>query len=1382
MLCLVTSATMAWAEEEVSTAEQLKAALTSPTVSQVRLTSDISLTETIELTQIGDITLDLAGFNITATDCRALWIKSGSLTITTTDPETPGKISVIGTTIASNQSVIRVGDKDTNVNGASLVINEGVTIETDRCYGITIFGKSRSQSLTVGGTIKTNVCSAISGNGSSGLNPTTITVNETAELFTTNDIVIYHPQSGELTVNGSLTGAGGIEIKAGKLTVGSTAEIEATATPTHTANNDGTSTMGYAIAIVENGKYAGVSSINISKDAKITGPIAVLKDSENPTTQGVTFEGDVKMVVKVTDSDSKVFGQYLTLEDAFREAPDNCTFALMGDCVLTSTLETTKNYTLDLDGHTLTGNGKRALHIKTGVVTIKSTTTGGTISVPTLDNPDSSVIRVGSNDTAEVSLTVETGVTINTDEGYGISIFGKNSSETLSVAGKVTTKTRPAISGNGTKGLASTNITIATSAEIITTDEVAVYHPQAGTLNVDGKVTGSTAIEIKGGTLLVSSSAVVTATGTPDHNPNGDGTSSRGYAIAIVENAGGYGNGEGVKAVTIDNSATIVGPIAQLQDSSIAGFNPTYTGDAISKKVAAIGEDKFFTVKDAVDIVPAQGTVKLLESLTLNETLVMSKVKAYTLDLAGFDLTGNGRSAVQIAGGQVTIVNTGSDAKKITVSSGTTAPVILMGSDEGDNRNVSLTIDDKVIVDGGTATSGILLSGNKTRESLTVRGEVTASGHSAIMGSKDADRGGTTIHIVKEGIVQATDAIVIYHPQSGDLIVDGKVTGSGTSAGAIEMKGGDLTVSSDAVISAVGTPTHTANNDAPSTNGYAIALVENAQYSGVGKANISKDANISGVIAYLVDSKNASVNEPKFTGDIYMVAQTNNAGGMSEKYAKLTDAINATLAGGKVKLLDDILMTETLTIGKAMTLDMDDYSIIGNQTTGTTITIGANVTLLNGGITSDKGGICITNGTVSLTQMTVKTKGESLKVTGGTTTADEKSSFTSTEDHTVVMSGGSLTMGGKVYNTSSLTNNNAVEGTGSAALEVESSSVISSAKGKGIDWQATGTLTIKGGKIMGAEAVYANAGTVTIQEGNFTGTGNALEIADTCTPLVKGGTFICGAAEGYLPISATSATRFVQGNYFSKPIAQTLCASGYMISQSPKNNGMYYLVDEIVINDGTSWTIPSESFTIHKAKYVRNSGMGANGTKFGTLCLPFSFSPTAQTGMAFYAVNKIEGDVLYLTPVNDVISAGTPVIFQFGEATSNFTIESTDAEISNGDAQNENNLVGTFSKKVIEGEQLTSIYYLNGDAFHQAKTKLTVPAYRAYIQLTSTNARADVLNIFIEDETDDLQSVMTEQEEEQVFDLQGNRQDGLKPGFNIVRTMDGRTIKVYVNK
>lgn len=1365
---------MAWAED-VSTAEQLRNAVNNEAVSDIKLTEDISLTSTLTFSKTTKKNIDLNGHKITADGCRAMHIeKSEGVTITSAKPAI---ISVTGA-IDADKSVIRLGcDTGDRVNLA-LTIGENVTIQSDVCYGITLFGEVSQETLVVNGAVNTKIRPAISGNGDAKYRTrdTSITIGETAEITTTDEVAIYHPQKGALTVNGKVTGLGGIEMKAGSLEVGEKAHVVATQdVPSLSHNNDGTSTRGYAVALVENASYVGVSEVAISASADIQGPIAYLIDSKHDGVTPPTFTG-VKMVADVAGM------QYASFADAVKQAPADATIQLLEEIALAETINVDKNLTFDLNGHNITATDHRALWVKAGDVKI---TGSGTISTIGTIADNSSVIRLGDNagDPRSTKLTIDSDVTVQTDLCYGITAFGTATQETLVVNGKILTKVNPAVSGNGNdKSIeTATDITIASEAVLETENNVAIYHPQNGTLTVNGKVTGAGGIEMKGGTLTVGSDAQIKATANPSHNANTDDPSSSGYAIAIVENS----SYAGVSAVSIDANAMITGPIANLYDSA----NATTQGVTLTglTMVAAIGVDKYATFADAFNLVPVSGTVSLIKDMELTAPIEVNVHKAFKFDLADHNITATGQ-ALWIKDGDVTFTtSTGA-----TISATGASEVIRVGDDTGETRNVSLIVGEKVTILSSDG-DGIATYGSMTRESVTVAGTVSTKGI-AITGKADAAYGNTTITVSANGKVTSSDNVAIYHPQSGKLVAEGTVTGKG----GIEMKGGDLTVYSGATIKATATEmAHNAKDDAPSTSGYAIVIVENANFTGVGKVDIDGRATITGPVASIIDSKHSSVPKPEFIGDVVMVAET-----ASGQYAKLDHAVAAAQENGIVTLLEDITTAAAISINKKITVDFNQYTITGESTdVMNVVNVSADATLKNGTIVSNQKGINISTGTVALQDMVVMTDGVGLTVSGGTVTADKASVFTSTAVNAIALTDGELTlaeltMAGKAFATST-TETAAITASGAANLTISNTAEVASEKGTAIDWQASGALTIEGGKISGNKAVVADKGTVTIEGGTFTAVADAVTIdksVNICTPSIKGGTFISTSDAGKPIVSKpldsdTRAKHFVEGDYFNKPIALDLCAKGHIPSTTTNGSGLYYLVSELLITDATIWEAPHDEYTLQKVSYTRSTGMGT--TKFGTLCLPFSFDPNATSGipegMKFYAVDKIDGDKLYLKDLSDTpIKGGTPVVFVRSNTTStSFTIASENATITNKEEEadlTKNNLVGTFSKKPItDTDLLTKIYYLNSDAFHQAKESLTVPAFRAYIKFSDPNpARPDVLNIFIDDETEDLQSIMQESAEEMIFDLQGNRQEELKPGFNLVKMKDGRTIKVYV--
>ena len=265
--------------------------------------------------------------------------------------------------------------------------------------------------------------------------------------------------------------------------------------------------------------------------------------------------------------------EYETLQAAF-EALENSggTITLLNDTDVSETIAIDKTLTIDLGSHTITGQGVRVFQVTTGNLTLAG---NGTVTTTEIADADQSVIRVGDNSSAGTpSLTIEAGVTVAAANTYGVTVFGSaTSGETVHVYGTVTSSDRPAISGNGAASYqdAGTSINIYDGAVVTTEGTVAIYHPQAGELNITGgTITGTGGIEAKSGTINISGDAVVRATGTTSHNPNSDGTSTDGYGVAAVTNDAYAGD----ITVTISGNATVEGPIVNATDEQGSGGDP----------------------------------------------------------------------------------------------------------------------------------------------------------------------------------------------------------------------------------------------------------------------------------------------------------------------------------------------------------------------------------------------------------------------------------------------------------------------------------------------------------------------------------------------------------------------------------------------------------------------------------------------------------------------------------------------------------------------------------------------------------------------------------------------------------------------------------------
>lgn len=223
----------------------------------VTLLADVTLDATVVVTN--SLTLNLNGFDIAATDARALWIKAGTVSITG-----EGVVSANGNGLGETSSVIRVGDGATNANAAGLTIGASVAVESAKCYGVTAFGKNTPGiTLVVNGTVAVTSSgeadAAISGNGSPGLAETYITINSGATVTSANSAAIYNPGAGTLTVNGgTITGKHGIVARAGSVAVnGGTITATGTAQDAETIGDSANVIPCAAIAYDAGANYPG---------------------------------------------------------------------------------------------------------------------------------------------------------------------------------------------------------------------------------------------------------------------------------------------------------------------------------------------------------------------------------------------------------------------------------------------------------------------------------------------------------------------------------------------------------------------------------------------------------------------------------------------------------------------------------------------------------------------------------------------------------------------------------------------------------------------------------------------------------------------------------------------------------------------------------------------------------------------------------------------------------------------------------------------------------------------------------------------------------------------------------------------------------------------
>lgn len=269
---------------------------------------------------------------------------------------------------------------------------------------------------------------------------------------------------------------------------------------------------------------------------------------------------------------------YETLQAALSAAADGATITLSKDLELSTYVSINKSVTLNLNGKTITESGDHVIAVTGGSVTISNgnialsagsgtyalSVTGGSLTLQGVSvngTGASGVLASGG------SLVVNGGTSINCANGSGIrvingaqatmnggsvnaqnGVFIANQGSAFTMNDGQITGSQYGIVGNGLSQNAGTTINIK-GGSVSSSVYIAIFHPQAGTLNVTGgSVQGPLGgIGIKSGTLNISGGTIA-------------GTSSAGYDNTI----GSYGNGIMIagSAIHVDSHSAYAGNLS----------------------------------------------------------------------------------------------------------------------------------------------------------------------------------------------------------------------------------------------------------------------------------------------------------------------------------------------------------------------------------------------------------------------------------------------------------------------------------------------------------------------------------------------------------------------------------------------------------------------------------------------------------------------------------------------------------------------------------------------------------------------------------------------------------------------------------------------------
>ena len=840
----------------------------------ITLLQNVVLTGSEAITIDKSLTLDLGGYTVSdSTDFSGtamIIISNGDVTITNGKLES---IAAGGESGSVSRAVISL------IKSANVTLNEGLNVSSIYT-GIAVAGNS---TLTTSANISTSSDGwrAIDSNG---LNEGYTTINiKGGEVTAANSVAIYHPQNGELNISGGkVSGATALFMRGGELNIsgGTIASTYTGKTPSYNLDQSGCGATSDVIVLVNSNGYTDITAnitggafesaqgeiflteafdneIVPSKfvsggnfDKPILGSViaensALFTDENGANYQvaasNTTVEGmNLVKVLTATETEEVVtYKGYASWADAYKNIADKVetTVILYTDLTSAITIDANKDIILDLNGFDINVTGGSAI-VNNGTLTLRGE---GNITANS-----SGVMNKGT-------LTVYA-VTIKVEGGFAAALYnsGANALMTIESGTFESANYNTLYAYNGTINIHGGTFT--NRGGTGNSNGAAIYSTNA-TIKLFGGVFNATYIGayLNGGSIEVRNSATLNVTATV----------AEAYAIFNFNNSATVKIFGGI--VNVSNEATntyltngnvaewdvyaygklwvtgrFAAPIATavLDNSFVNNYDGV--GYVVSKDVpgAQIVRDnltyRFVSLENALKAAEEGDTIVLIKDVILTAQLNIDK--AVTLDLNGYDIVGEDllkdSHVIKITADNVTIT---SSKEGSTISgSGYQAGE---GEDAYSTYAVVRTAACDVTVSNVTIESsgyGIAMFGEMTAENamaagaeanyskLTIDNVTVVSESPAVSGNGSSNTNGTEF-VIKDSTLTSTKACAIYHPQYGNLTIEGKTTITGVTG--IEMRAGNLTIADENVtVVATGAYEAVENGGGTTTSGIAIAV------------------------------------------------------------------------------------------------------------------------------------------------------------------------------------------------------------------------------------------------------------------------------------------------------------------------------------------------------------------------------------------------------------------------------------------------------------------------------------------------------------------------------------------------------------------------------
>ncbi|MBQ2281233.1 MAG: hypothetical protein II332_00510 [Kiritimatiellae bacterium] len=751
---------------------------------------------------------------------------------------------------------------------------------------------------------------AIQGNGIN-VTASEITILDGAVVSHKYDTAIYHPQNGTLTIGAAtIKGTTGIEMRAGSLVVDG-ATIVATGTPASTdENNDGTTTVGAAIALSQHSTKLP-TSVTVNAGA-LTGEYAFLQYNGNETASenisatigsGVELNGAVVVtetgfaMPKADDgsytlaSGVAIVGNnvYETLADAVAAAAAGDTVTLIADATASEIVTINKAITLDGNGFALTSTAARAINVDgADGSTIKN------LKIVTTGERGINIINDATNVTiANVDVTAF---------NYAVNVAGTAPDAVVTITGSTITGLNAV-----NVAAANSNITIADSTincnDNAPTEKYGAISLHQNAVNATVAVTGTT-FNVAGDSKVAingAAGATVTINGSTDSVANmvaainyADGYS---YMFATLEDAIAKAEaGETVKLladvtateiITINKAITLDGNGKTLTSTATRAINVETTGEVVIKNITIDAAER------AINIINEPATVTLTDVTATadnNAVMIATSAGAAKVTVENCDFTG--LAVINVAGADAQVTVADSKITNVDANSDENYGAITVWT-SAEGATVEVTNSEIVVADD--SYEAFVFPGEATVTGVDnvtyCVATVGDAGYDTIEEALEEAKDGDTIVLQRD--VTASDIVVINKA----ITLDGNgKTLTSTAARAINVDGADgatiknltIVTTGERGINIIGGATNvTIDNVDVTAFNYAVNVAASAS----GAVVTITDSTLTGLNAFNAGAANAEVT----IADSTINCNDNRAG---EKFGAIS--LNQNAAGTQV--------------------------------------------------------------------------------------------------------------------------------------------------------------------------------------------------------------------------------------------------------------------------------------------------------------------------------------------------------------------------------------------------------------------------------------------------------------------------------------------------